>query len=108
MDWVLASSGDKSVREVIFRLLGSDKRLMDFLFESEKPRLRKRAGILKEDAWFFSHGEQLLIRTALDFWSGSGHVALWELLESLDEENLRRVVVAIVEIRKVRDVIHAN
>ena len=73
--------------------------MLEFLFDPEKPRLRKRAGILKEDAWGFSHGEQLMIRLALEFWSGSGHVFLWELIETLDDKNLERVLHAVVEIR---------
>jgi hypothetical protein len=106
--WELANRGDKSLREVIFRLLDSDEHLVDFLFDQGTPRLRKRAGILKEDAWCFSDGEQILIRAALEFWSGSGHVYLWELLEGLDNENLKRVLKAIAEVREIRDVIKTD
>lgn len=108
MTWESANPGDKMLREVIFRLFDSDKRLVDFLFDAETPRLRKRAGILKEDAWCFSYREQILIRAALDFWSGSGHVNLWELLDCLDDENLKRVLKAIAEVREVRDVIKTD
>ena len=81
---------------------------MDFLFDTEKPRLRKRAGVLKEEAWCFDNCEQILIRTGLELWSGSGHVFVWELLENLDDDNLRRVLMAIVEMREVRNVIQAD
>jgi hypothetical protein len=108
MSWESASTGDQRLRTIIFHLLDSDKRLMDFLFDPEKPRLRKRAGVLKEDAWCFSHGEQILIRTALEIWCGSGHVFLWELLESLDDRNLRRVLKGIEEVRGVKNVIAAD
>ena len=102
MNWDTASSGDKKIREIIFRLLGLNKHLLDFVFDPERPRLRGRAGILKEDSWCFSYGEQILIRTALEFWSGSGHVFLWELMETLDDENLKRVLRAIEEVRGLR------
>ena len=108
MTWESANPGDKMLREVIFRLFDSDERLVDFLFDVETPRLRKKAGILKEDAWCFSDREQLLIRAALDFWSGSGHVNLCELLDDLDDENLKRVLKAIAEVREVRDVIKTD
>lgn len=108
MTWASANPGDQSLREVIFRLFDSDERLVDFLFDAEMPRLRKRAGILKEDAWRFSDREQILIRAALDIWSGSGHVNLWELLDGLDGEDLRRVLAAIAEVGEVRDVIKTN
>lgn len=102
MGWETASSGDRAIREIIFRLFDSNEHLMEFFFDPEKPRLKKRAGILKEDAWCFSHGEQILIRTALEFWSGSGHVFIWELLETLDDENLKRVLRGMAELRGLR------
>ena len=108
MTWESANPGDKVLKEVIFRLFNSDERLVDFVFDAETPRLRKRAGILKEDAWHFSDGEQILIRSALDFWSGSGHVNLWELLDGLDDENLKRVLRAIAELREIHDVIKTD
>jgi hypothetical protein len=81
---------------------------MDFLFDTERPRLRRRAGVLKEDAWCFDNSEQILIRTGLELWSGSGHVFVWELLETLDDESLGRVLLSIVEMREVRNVIQAD
>ena len=99
MNWQTASSGDKRLLEIISRLFDFDQRLLEFCFDPLSPRLRKRAGILKEDAWGFSHGEQLLVRAALELWSGSGHVYLFELIETLDDKNLTRVLRAILELR---------
>jgi hypothetical protein len=50
-------------------LLKENQALLEFLFDSEKPRLRKRAGILRDDSWKFSEEDQLFIRVALDLWS---------------------------------------
>jgi hypothetical protein len=102
MDWETASLGDKRLRDLIFHLFAFDRRLLDFCFDPDKPRLRKRAGLLKEDAWGFSHG------VALELWSGSGHVFLWELIETLDDNNLMRVMHTVVELRGIRPMLKGN
>ncbi|MFZ3230033.1 MAG: hypothetical protein WA160_07500 [Pseudobdellovibrio sp.] len=79
-------------------LLKGNQELIQFLFDPEKPRLRRRAGILRDDAWNFSEEDQLLLRVALDLWSGSGHVSLWELIELWDESDWTRFNAAILEI----------
>ncbi len=77
-------------------LLGGNQELIQFLFDPEKPRLRRRAGILRDDAWKFSEEDQLKIRVALDLWSGSGHVHLWELIELWNKSDWSRFNVAIL------------
>jgi len=72
---------DVKVHEALSQLLFDHQPLLDFLFGEER-KLRKRPGILRDDAWRFSDEERLLIRVALEMWSGSGHVQLWELLET--------------------------
>ncbi len=76
-------------------LLGHNERLLEFIFEPGDKRLRQRAGILKEDFWNFEEHEQLLIRVALDLWSGSGHVQLWEMTEAWDRNDWQRFQAAI-------------
>ena len=73
--------------DAIATLFGDDQRLIDYVLDSNRRRLRRRAGILKEDAWRFSEEDQLRIRAALDIWSGSGHLQLWEILEKWGEED---------------------
>ncbi len=85
----------RQIFEAIRILLGNDQNLMNYIFKREKFRLRVRAGILKEDAWKFSDSEQLLIRVALDFWSGSGHAQLWELLENWKVNDWKRFEAAV-------------
>lgn len=43
----------------------------------------------------WSHAEKLLITAALDMWNGNGKTRLGELLFTLDEDNMRRVIEAI-------------
>lgn len=99
--WKNASPNDIRLYECISLLLGYDNRLVEFVFDPERPRIRKRAGILREDAFFFSHGEQLLIRAALDFWSGGGHLALWEMLETWDSATWSQFMHAVAEYRRL-------
>lgn len=77
-------------------LLEGNQELTQFLFDPEKPRLRRRAGILRDDAWKFSEEDQLRIRVALDLWSGSGHVHLWELVELWNKSDWSRFTAAIL------------
>lgn len=99
--WKNASPNEIRLHECISLLLGYDKRLVEFVFDPECPRIRKRAGILREDAFFFSHGEQLLIRAALDFWSGGGQLALWEMLEMWDSATWHRFTHAVAKYRRL-------
>lgn len=82
INWPGADEKSLSLFRAVSVLLSHNQTLLDFLFDLERPRLRKRVGILRDDAWRFSEEDQLLIRVALDLWSGSGHVQLWELTET--------------------------
>jgi len=99
--WKNASVNQILLYQCISLLLGYDKRLLEFVFDSEKPKIRKRAGILREDAYCFTDEEQLLIRAALDFWSGSGHLALWEMLEDWNSATWIRFMAALAEYQRL-------
>jgi hypothetical protein len=99
--WKNASADELKLIEVISKLLDDNEQLLTFLFESTLPKLRKRAGVLKEDSWKFTGEEALLIRVALDIWSGSGHVQLWELIEGWRPEDWRRFILLIMELGDV-------
>ena len=96
--WPGADEKSLSFLRAISVLLNHNQTLLNFLFDCEKPRLRKRAGILRDDAWRFSEDEQLLIRVALDLWSGSGHVQLWELTEAWEKADWTLFSAAISEL----------
>jgi hypothetical protein len=99
--WKNASVNETLLYQCVSLLLGYDKRLIEFVFDAERPKLRKRAGILRDDSIFFNETEQLLIRAALDFWSGSGQLALWEMLETWDSTIWTRFGIAIEEYRRL-------
>jgi hypothetical protein len=99
--WQGASCDEILLYQCISLLLGYERRLIDFVFDAKRPKIRKRAGILREDAHGFSDGEQLLIRAALDFWCGGGHLALWEMLETWDNATWARFTQALSEFQRL-------
>lgn len=99
--WKDASASEILLHQCISHLLGYDRRLIDFIFDPERARIRKRAGILREDAYRFSDEEQLLIRAALDFWSGSGQLTLWEMLETWESATWSRFIGALSQFRRL-------
>lgn len=84
IDWKDSSNDEKRLFDAISVLLGSNPNLLQFLFDPIRSKIRKRPGLLRDDSWPFSHGEQLLIRASLDIWSGGGHLQFWEMLETWD------------------------
>ena len=69
--------------------------LLDFLFDPQKPRIRMEPVELLAQSEAFSAGEDLLVRVALDLWSGGGNACIWELIEILDDRNLRSVTTSL-------------
>lgn len=59
--------------------------------------------MLKQTAGL-SSGEILLIKIALDIWSGSGHAYVWEIIEVLDKDNFFYVPEALIIVRRNRGV----
>ncbi len=80
-------------------LFGSDERLLYFLFHHKKTELREPPEDLIKEARSLSCGEQLLIRAAIDIWCGQGNAKLADLLSSLDDTNLLRLLMAMAKIR---------
>lgn len=97
--WPGADEGAIKLFKSISMLLDNNQEILDFLFDPKSPRLRRRAGILRDDAWKFSEEDQLFVRVALDLWSGSGHVQLWELAEAWGPEIWKRFSTAILQLK---------
>ena len=99
--WKSASKTELQLYKSIALLLNDNESLLRFLFDPQEPKLRKRAGILKEDSWDLEEEEQLLIRAALDLWSGSGHLALWECLERWDRSSWIQFILCMTELKEI-------
>lgn len=101
IEWKSASESDRRILRSIFLLVGSEPRLLEFLFEREAPRIRQRAGVLRDEARAFGPADELTVRVALDLWCGGGHVQVWELLEGWDAENWTRFIRAVGELKEL-------
>lgn len=82
-------------------LLGHQEYFLYFIFSHKRPELRLSPTDLIDEMNGFSHGEQVLLRVALDMWSGSGEVHLWEILKVLDDKNFISFIRAIVYFREL-------
>ncbi|MDZ4678449.1 MAG: hypothetical protein SGI74_13190 [Oligoflexia bacterium] len=89
-------------KEINSHLLGSDQRLLDFLYDSPTAvSLRDRPEILLDDSWEFSLDERVLIRAALDISCGGGLVFLGELLSDLSEKQFECLIKALTRYREM-------
>jgi hypothetical protein len=50
---------------------------------------------LLDQASVFSSGEKILVRLALDIWSGQGYVHLSDIIDRLDPTNYNHVLAAL-------------
>jgi hypothetical protein len=90
--WKVAESFEWKQIEAISLVLSNHYKLLEFLFETDRPSLRSSPEQLLEWSEGFSSGEQTLIRVALDIWSSSGNARICELLKTLDQDNFDNVL----------------
>ena len=101
--WQGCGRHERRLQEVLNLIFRKHPGLLGFLFEEERPRLRREAEQLLIDADVFSSGEQILVRLALDLWNGSGKVRLWDIVERLDQENYQNVLLGLRHLRRIGD-----
>ncbi len=90
--WEQASAGDLLRGEVISLILLDHPQLEEFLFHPSEARLRETPDQILKLSKSFSSGEQVLLRVALDIWSGTGDAKVSHLLRVLDEQSLVNVL----------------
>ena len=93
--WQNASSSELVFGQAVARVFRNHPNLLDFLFEPERPRLRCAPEDMLRQIRGLSSSEQILIRIALDIWSGSGNAKLWQIMETLDDGNFANVLDAL-------------
>ena len=108
INWPSANKQERKLLEGILILTDGRNELLEFLFDPKSPRLRKRAGILREDSWRFSNEDILLIHAALDLWSGSGHLEFWDCLETWDSKSWMQFMAAISTIKDIDLTVASN
>ena len=88
-------------KEIIFRFLATDPRVVTFLFESpEAIHLRASSRLIIDSLWDLNDEQRLLVRVALDIWDGSGHVSVGEALRLLSNKNFQTLLIALRKYRR--------
>jgi len=85
--------------EAIERVFSSHEYLLGGFFEENRARTSLAPDEMLRRTAQYSGGEVLLIKVALDIWSGSGDALVWELLETLDQQTFLNVVAGLTHIR---------
>lgn len=101
LDWQGAGRHERRMQEVLNLIFQNHPQFLEFLFDRERARLRLEPEELLMEAGAFSTGERILIRVALDLWSGKGDVHLWDLVERLDDENYQNVLAGLRHLRPI-------
>jgi hypothetical protein len=97
--WKDCTQEEHRLAEIMYLLFKSYPALEKFLFQSRVPRLNEPPDVLLNQAGCFSSGEQILIRVALDLWSGEGGTKLSDIIHRLDDNNFTNVMAGIVYCR---------
>mgnify|MGYP003393781428 CR=1 FL=1 len=97
--WKNACASDLKTYEGICRVFSNHEYLLDGFFEKAQARLSSTPELMIERTASYSHGEVVLIKVALDIWSGSGNVFVWQILETLDRETFANVIDGLVFVK---------
>lgn len=83
----LSGVGQAHLLKCISILFNYDEELIKFFFSHKEPVLRMPARCLVEEASTLSSADQILIRTALDFWNRRGYARLADMLTDWEHEH---------------------
>lgn len=97
--WENARNSELRQFQAIVRVFSQHPYLLNGFFETKRARLTRTPEKILRFAKGFSDGELVLIRVALDIWSGSGNAKVWQLLEILDGDNFRNVMLGLLMIK---------
>lgn len=103
LNWMKLGRAESRMMGSLNLIMGDHSKLLEFLFESERPRLKQEPEVLLKLASGFSRGEQILVRVALELWCGAGGVSLWQIIEHLDDPNYFNTLAGLRYLREVSD-----
>ena len=90
--WKMAREYDRRVYAGICKVFRNHEYLLEGLFEKTQARLSSDPDLMIAKIAKYSDGEIVLIKVALDMWSGSGNVFVWQILETLDRSTFTNVL----------------
>jgi hypothetical protein len=77
--------------------------LLEYLFDHKKAELKAPASVLIKEAGAFSHGEQVLIKAAIDLWNSEGQCYFREIIDVLDYKNMLNFLNATCQVRDINE-----
>lgn len=101
LNWQNLGRAERRMMESLNFIFIGHSKLLEFLFESDRSKLRQEPEILLERAAGFSSGEQILLRVALDLWCGAGGVSLWHVIEHLDDDSYTNTLIGLRHLREI-------
>jgi hypothetical protein len=100
--WLDAEDSDKQIFKTINILFSKHPYLLKFFFDPNKPKIKYEPLNMIRASHGMSSGEQVLIKIALDIWSGGGNAKVCQILETLDDANFTNAINALVLTRRNR------
>ena len=98
--WVKARDSERLCYDAIARVFGRHPYLLRGFFETDKARLSQAPEEMLNRSEGFADSEIVLIKVALDIWSGSGNAPVWQVLEVLDGDNFRNVIHGLMLVKR--------
>jgi len=90
--WKSSRDYDRRVYAGICKVFRNHEYLIESLFKKSQAKLSQRPDLIIAKSAAYSDGEILLIKVALDMWSGSGDAFVWQILETLDRRTFINVI----------------
>lgn len=100
LNWTRLGRHERRMQGTLGLIFRNHVHLLEFLFDRDRARLRVEPERILSEAGPFSSGEKILVRVGLDLWNGSGQVSLWDIVERLDVENYRNVLLGLRYLRR--------
>jgi hypothetical protein len=97
--WPKTFDSDIRAYEAISMVFLNHPHLLNGFFEDKRARLRQSPEEMIKFSANYSDGEAILVKVALDIWSGSGGALVFELTEALDLPNFINVLNALIHIK---------
>jgi len=100
IQWKNASKSDEFLLSEIKKLFKTKQHFVSFMFHPSQAKLAFASEEIIEMAMCLGSGNDLLVRIALDIWSGEGGINFNELYQKLDTRNFDEVINILKTLRK--------
>ena len=100
IQWKNASMSDEFLLSAIKKLFKTKQHFVNFMFHPSQAKLAFASEEIIEMAMGLGSGYDLLVRIALDIWSGEGGINFNEIYQKLDTQSFNEVVSVLQMLHK--------